>query len=151
MMVRVSDMQEPLRVWIVAEEDRYREALRDLVDHEPDLLCARAFDTHAQALSHLTERTAPDVLLLDIDSFRTDGPQTAQQVRLCSSVTKILALSGGDDGDRILRVLCAGARGCFSKGIPSVKIVEAVRNVVGRAGNPRWCIARRLLALFAPS
>ena len=115
-----------IRVLVAEDERPLRAALCDLVGAEPDIEIVGAAEDAPSAIRCAWE-TRPDVALVDVRMPGGGGPVAAREIRVCSPVTRVLALSAYEDRASVLEMLAAGAVGYLVKGTAPHEIVEAVR------------------------
>ncbi|PVE12753.1 LuxR family transcriptional regulator [Streptomyces scopuliridis RB72] len=82
----------------------------------------------------LIERTAPDVVLMDIRMPRVDGLTATETLRRRQDAPEVLVLTTFHADEQVLRAMRAGAAGFVLKDTPPAEIVTAVRCVA--AGDP---------------
>ncbi|MFE3824446.1 response regulator [Streptomyces sp. NPDC059092] len=82
----------------------------------------------------LVERTAPDVVLMDIRMPVMDGLAATEALRGVPEAPEVLVLTTFHADEQVVRALRAGAAGFVLKDTPPVEIVTAVRRVA--AGDP---------------
>ncbi|WP_326609906.1 response regulator transcription factor [Streptomyces scopuliridis] len=82
----------------------------------------------------LIERTAPDVVLMDIRMPRVDGLTATETLRRRQDAPEVLVLTTFHADEQVLRAMRAGAAGFVLKDTPPAEIVTAVRRVA--AGDP---------------
>ncbi|MFJ9031420.1 response regulator [Streptomyces sp. NPDC102274] len=82
----------------------------------------------------LIERTAPDVVLMDIRMPAVDGLTATEALRRRPDAPEVLVLTTFHADEQVLRALRAGAAGFVLKDTPPAEIVTAVRRVA--AGDP---------------
>ncbi|HEV7425009.1 MAG TPA: response regulator transcription factor [Thermoanaerobaculia bacterium] len=116
---------EPIRVAIIEDDYRARDALRQLLDGTPGYRCVGAFGSVAPALAaRLGE--LPDVLLLDIQLPGVAGSDAVGALRQLWPGAVVVMLTIMEDEDEILRSLCNGAHGYILKRTPPARLLEAV-------------------------
>ncbi|MGM1059851.1 response regulator [Saccharothrix sp. Mg75] len=121
------------RIAVVISDDdpMIRDALREVLDAEPDLeVVAVARD--ADEAIELTARHEPAVVVLDVRMPGGGGGRAAREIGLRSPRTGILALSAHADSAAVGEVRRAGVVEYLLKGVPNSDIVAAVR----RLGRP---------------
>lgn len=117
-----------LRVVISDDDPMIRDALREVLDAEPDLeVVAVARDAEEAVV--LTERHAPAVVVLDVRMPGGGGGRAAREISLRSPGTGILALSAFSDPAAVGEFRLAGVAEHLVKGVPNSDIVAAVRRV----------------------
>ncbi|MEH3089582.1 MAG: response regulator transcription factor [Microbacterium arborescens] len=125
-------MADALRVVIVDDHSIFRSGLRadlaagiEVVGEAADVASAVA----------VIDRTAPDVVLLDVHLPGGSGPERAGGAEVIAAVrataTRFLALSVSDAADDVVRVIRAGARGYITKGSSGGEVSRAVVAVAG--------------------
>lgn len=126
-------MTDPkLRVVISDDDPMIREALREVLDAEPDFeVVAVARD--ADEAIELVTRHAPAVVVLDVRMPGGGGGRAAREIRLRSPNTGILALSAFADQEMHREIQSAGVGEHLVKGVSIDDIVAAVRRL-GRPG-----------------
>ncbi|MFE2941885.1 response regulator [Streptomyces sp. NPDC059255] len=82
----------------------------------------------------LVERTAPDVVLMDIRMPVMDGLTATETLRRIPGAPEVLVLTTFHADEQVVRALRAGAAGFVLKDTPPTEIVTAVRRVA--AGDP---------------
>ncbi|NUT51888.1 MAG: response regulator transcription factor [Saccharothrix sp.] len=117
---------------VISDDDPLlRDALRDVLDAEPDLEVVAVARDADEAIA-LVERHAPAVVVLDLRMPGGGGGRAAREIRVRSPRTGILALSALADPDVFREIRSAGVEEHLVKGVPNDDIVAAVR----RLGRP---------------
>ncbi|MCE6995572.1 response regulator transcription factor [Saccharothrix sp. S26] len=126
-------MIEPRLSVVISDDDpMIRDALREVLDAEPDFeVVAVARD--ADEAIELVERHAPAVVVLDLRMPGGGGGRAAREIRLRSPRTGILALSAFADQESYREIESAGVVEQLVKGASNSDIVAAVRRL-GRPG-----------------
>lgn len=120
-----------LSVVISDDDPMIRDALREVLDAEPDLeVVAVARD--ADEAIELAERHTPAVVVLDIRMPGGGGGRAAREIRRRSPSTGILTLSAFADQEAVGEIRSAGVSEHLVKGAPNSDIIDAVR----RLGHP---------------
>ncbi|TQM85519.1 response regulator receiver domain-containing protein [Saccharothrix saharensis] len=121
-----------LRVVISDDDPMIRDALREVLDAEPDFeVVAVARD--ADEAIELVERHSPAVVVLDVRMPGGGGGRAAREIRLRWPNTGILALSAFTDRETFREFQSAGVGEHLVKGASNSDIVAAVRRL-GRPG-----------------
>jgi two-component system, NarL family, response regulator NreC len=142
----------PIRLAIIDDHSSFREGFVAALSFEHD------FDVVAQGASAkeaigLVERTAPDVLVIDISMPEIDGLFAVRRVAAARMKTRSLVLTGHATVDFGVAAFGAGASGFASKAQNLVEIFAAIRHVaagdryVAPAMSPRVVEAARAGAL----
>ncbi len=145
-------MSDPIDVWLVEDNDRFRRTLRRALEQTEGLQCRADFRTCEalfKSLTHDPAPPAPHVVLLDIGLPGMSGLDALPRFEEVAATTKVIVLTAFEDEDKIFRALCAGAVGYLLKTASLDEISAAIGEVVqgGAAMNPK--IARRVLNLFS--
>ena len=128
-----------VRVALADDQPLVRSGLRMILEGEPDLeIVGEASD--GDAAVDLVTRTAPDVLLLDVQMPGTDGLAAMARISDAGLPTRVLMLTTFDLDKYVYRAMRAGASGFLLKDMAGEDIVAAVRQV-----------ARGADALLAPA
>ena len=125
-------MAERLRVVIVDDHSIFRSGLRADLAEGIEVVGEAADVASAVAV---IDRTAPDVVLLDVHLPGGSGHERAGGAEVIAAVqtaaTRFLALSVSDAADDVVRVIRAGARGYITKGSSGAEVSRAVVAVAG--------------------
>lgn len=122
-----------MRVLVADDEPALRDALADLLAHEPSLALVGTAADADQAVS-LAHREQPDVALVDVSMPAGGGPRAAREIVRTSPRTRVIALSAFEDRATVLEMLRAGAVGYLVKGAGGEEIVDSIHRVAnGRA------------------
>jgi EAL domain-containing protein (putative c-di-GMP-specific phosphodiesterase class I) len=120
-------------VLVADDEPALRDALADLLAHEPSLALVGTAADADQAVS-LAHREQPDVALVDVSMPAGGGPRAAREIVRTSPRTRVIALSAFEDRATVLEMLRAGAVGYLVKGAGGEEIVDSIHRVAnGRA------------------
>lgn len=119
---------EKITVLIVDDHPLIRQALRAVLEKEPDMEVVAETGDGASAVA-MVEELRPDVVIMDVSLPGMGGADATRRVRMVSPETAVLALTVHDDDATIAEVLLAGALGYLTKGIFDKEVVWAVRTV----------------------
>ena len=162
-----------IRIVLADDHKMILAALRSLLEKEIDIsVVGEAGD--GTALLDLVERTAPDVVVVDVGMPGMNGIEATRRLLAVRPLLKVIALSAYSDKRFVLEMLEAGAKGYLIKAsagdelprairaiaqgstylCPEVAgtLVEAARGKSSRAGNAAAKLGRRereVLALLA--
>jgi len=117
----------PIDVLVVDDHPVFRLGVRTRLSAEPDIVVVGEADTGAAALE-LVERTAPDVVLVDLNLPDIDGVELIRQLGAVAPRTAPLVLTMLS-ADAVTAAVRAGARGYLLKDAEPGRIVAAVRAV----------------------
>src|SRR5919204_6339514 len=118
------------RVRIVLADDHqmFRDALRRLLDAEPDLVVVAEAGSAEEAIA-LTLRYEPDVLLLDVAMPNGSGLSVIEQITAASKGSRIIMVTGAIEDTDLLRALHLGARGFVLKESGATQLLASIRTV----------------------
>jgi EAL domain-containing protein (putative c-di-GMP-specific phosphodiesterase class I)/ActR/RegA family two-component response regulator len=123
-----------VRVLVADDDPRFRGLLSAVVACEPTLELVGAAADSDEAIA-MTERLAPDVVLLDVAMPAGGGPRAAREIRTRSPRSRLLALSGSGERDAVLEMLRAGAIGYLVKGGSNSSLIEAIHRTARGEGD----------------
>jgi DNA-binding NarL/FixJ family response regulator len=114
---------------VLANDNRmFREALRTLIDAEPDLQVVGEAADGLEAVA-LTRQLNPDILLLDVSMPHGDGIDALRQLATSPSNTRIIVLTASADQPATATVLRLGAHGLVPKESGLALLLRALRGV----------------------
>lgn len=119
-----------IRVFVVDDHPLVRQALRDALRHERDMVVCGEADDRDEALRGIAD-AEPDLAIVDLRLRTSDGLDLVRDLRDRHPKVLSLVLSMQDESITAERAVRAGARGYVSKQEPPKKIMEAVRRVLG--------------------
>ncbi len=134
-------------VAIVEDDTRMREAVRELIDAEPDFRCGGVYGSAEHALRNLGGFPA-DILLLDIHLPGMAGSDAVRLFHDRFPSTRIVMFTVFEDDARIFTSLCNGATGYVLKKTPPPKLFQALRDARDGGSPLSPEIARRVVDLF---
>jgi two-component system, NarL family, response regulator NreC len=115
-----------IRVLVADPYPRLRQAVRALLEREPDLHVVGEAIGGFQALQ-LVEQHCPDVLLLELTLPGLEGLQVARQVRQRFAGTRIVVHSMHATEDYVRDALAVGASAYVVKGSTANELGRAIR------------------------
>jgi len=126
------DEVAPQRVRIVLADDHqmFRDAVRRLLDAEPDLVVVGEAGDGEEAVA-LTLQYEPDILLLDVAMPHANGMEVLQQIAAASKATRIIMVTGAVEENELRQALRLGARGFVLKESGAAQLLESIRVVHG--------------------
>ncbi|MCW2925475.1 MAG: response regulator receiver modulated metal dependent phosphohydrolase [Thermoleophilia bacterium] len=104
-----------LRVLVVDDDRDLREVVAETLDLDPRItVVARAHD--GEEAVRLASEVSPDVVLMDVNMPRLDGPAATERIVAAHPDVRVVALTGTVDPDAVTRMILAGAVGYAVKG-----------------------------------
>ena len=119
-----------VRIGLADDHQMFRDAVRRLLDAEPDLVVVGEASDGAEAVA-LTLQYEPDILLLDVAMPHGNGMQVLQQIAAASKATRIIMVTGAVEEYELRQALRLGARGFVLKESGAVQLLESIRVVHG--------------------
>jgi signal transduction histidine kinase len=130
--VRMSPPVPPVRVFVVDDNDGFRESLVALLDTD-DLVVVGQANRGELALA-LVNDADPDVVLMDVRMPDMDGVETTRRLKLLLPGVGIVALTGLEDQRVVRDMLVAGASGYVLKDSDGEEILHAVMQAAAGGG-----------------
>lgn len=127
--VKVAKKGSPVSIFIVDDHPIVRQGLRQLVEHEPDMIVCGEAESAAEGLKGIGKH-APDVAVVDLTLKDGNGLDLTRDIRARHPQTRILVLSMHDASIYAERVLRAGAMGYLMKEEATEKVIGAVRTIL---------------------
>ena len=125
-----SSSSPPARIIIADDHELVREAMRSLLDSEPDLrIIDEAKD--GQESIELTRLQRPDLVIMDVRMPKVNGLEATQTIKEELPTTKVLIWSAYEDPVLVSDAVRAGADGYVLKLSPVQELVDAIRGVLG--------------------
>jgi DNA-binding NarL/FixJ family response regulator len=148
-------MAERIRVAIVDDQRLLREGFRKLIELEPDLEVVGMASDGEEALATVellhAERTAPDVVLMDVRMPRLDGIAATRVFKERWPEIRIVILTTFDDRELIQAGLQAGALGYVLKDITAEQLATTIRGVAQGQILLHPDVARKVIPSFSPA
>jgi DNA-binding NarL/FixJ family response regulator len=137
-------------VLVVDDDPLVRAGLAMMLGGTPDIRVVAEAGDGTQVLP-MTDRHAPDVVLMDIRMPNMDGLTATEALRGRRHAPEVIILTTFDADEHVLRALRAGAAGFVLKDTPPAEIVDAVRRVAQGLPVLSPAVTRRLIARVAGS
>lgn len=117
-----------IRVVIADDQHLIREAIRVLLEREPDIEVIGEAQNGIEAVE-LAKQLLPDVLILDINMPRLDGLEATRRISELRLPIQVLILSMYSEDSLIKNALRSGARGYVLKGSVAGELRTAIRKL----------------------
>jgi len=118
-----------IRIMLVEDHTVVREALRGMLEKEPDMqIVAEAGD--GETALRLSREVAPEVVVMDVSMPGIDGIETTRRLLAWNPAIKVLALSTYRDWRIIQQILDSGAAGYVVKSAAGAELRRGIRAVV---------------------
>jgi NarL family two-component system response regulator LiaR len=141
-------MSRKIRVLIADDHALVRDGIRELLARYDDISVVGVAGDGLEAI-RLTNKTKPDVVIMDIRMPRLDGIQATIRIQRLWPTTGVLLLTEYDDATYVMGLLEAGAAGYLLKTTHKTQLVEAVRAVREGEAIINSSVLRKLLTYMA--
>ncbi len=128
--MEMAQQTRPYRILIVDDAPAVREAIRWLLEDEPDLTVVGEASNGLEALQR-TAGLLPDVVILDVEMPLMDGFTVARSLKAAIDPPLVLFLSVHGDATARARGLAAGGDGFIEKGADWPTLIEQLRRLLG--------------------
>ncbi len=136
-------------VWLVEDNELYRDTLARLLGRSEALRCTRTFADGESALAILAEgRELPRLILMDLALPGMNGTECVLHIRRRFPSIPVVMLTIHQNDDQIFEAICAGASGYMLKSSSHDEIVHGLENVLGGGAAMDARTARRVLEMF---
>lgn len=137
-----------VRILLADSHSLFREAVKGVLQSEPDLKVVAEADDGLQAVAE-AERAEPDVAVLNADLPNCDGLRAAEQIAIRAPGCRVLLLSDEEDERILQEAFEAGASGYLTKKTPLADLIDATRAVSkGEPVIPRHMLGPLLAGLI---
>jgi DNA-binding NarL/FixJ family response regulator len=117
-----------IRVAIADDHAVVRQGLRTFLELQDGMEVVGEAADGEEAVA-VVERTAPDVVLLDLVMPRVDGLEATRRIREAAPGTRVLVLTSFADDRTVLPAIRAGAAGYLLKDVQPPELAAAIRTV----------------------
>jgi DNA-binding NarL/FixJ family response regulator len=135
-------------VLLADDQELMRMGFRMVIESQPDMSVVGEAANGLEAVT-ATERTAPDVVLMDVRMPELDGVEATRLITAAHSAARIIILTTFDLDEYVYAGLRAGASGFLLKDAPPGELLSAIRSVANGDAVVAPRITRRLLSAFA--
>ncbi len=142
-------MEKTIRVALVEDDPDIRHLMQLIIDGSPGFACRQVYDSCEVAIPALTGNP-PDIVLMDIDLPEMSGIEGARRLKELLPTLNVVMLTVYEDNDSVFDSLCAGAVGYLVKGLPPVRLLDAIREAYEGGSPMSAAIARRVVRSFQP-
>lgn len=117
-----------LRILLADDHQIFREALRALLEKEPDMEVV-AETGNGLEIHRLASEYAPDIVCMDINMPGMNGIEATRRVLAVCPAAKVIALSAFPDHRYVQDMINAGASGYVTKAEAGDELLRAIRTV----------------------
>ena len=137
-----------ISVLLVDDAALLRMGFRMVLEAQPDMAVVGEAGDGAEAVA-LTERLAPDVVLMDVRMPGVDGIDATARISALASPSRVLILTTFDLDEYAFAALRAGAAGFLLKNVHPAELIAGIRTVAAGDGVVAPRITRQLIEAFA--
>ncbi|PUA82857.1 response regulator [Nocardioides currus] len=141
-------MSEPIRVFLVDDQQMVRAGFRMLVESQDDMVVVGEAGDGGEALALLAV-TASDVVLMDVRMPRMDGVEATSRLLATPDPPRVIVLTTFDLDEYAFAAIRAGASAFLLKDATPPDLLGAIRSVVAGDAVVAPSTTRRLLDHFA--
>lgn len=138
---------EKLTLLIVDDHAMFRDGLRLLLEHQPDMTVVGEAGDGLSAV-RMAGEFAPDIILMDLQLPGTSGIEAIGDIIARNPASRIIVLTMYHDDDLIDRAIHAGALGYILKDSRAVELLNAIRAVAAGRVAIDPDVEARLVALY---
>jgi DNA-binding NarL/FixJ family response regulator len=137
----------PIKVTIIEDDARVREALVEMINEAPGMRCVAHFDCAEAALKGFSGHET-DVALVDINLPGRSGIELVGELKTRHPKLHLVMMTVYEDTEQIFNSLQAGATGYLLKRARPMDIINAIHDV-HKGGSPMSPeIARKVVLFF---
>jgi DNA-binding NarL/FixJ family response regulator len=136
-----------IKVSIVEDDARTREALEVLLNGTPGFKCLSVHPDGEHALRNLPCEQV-DVVLMDLSLPQLSGTECIRKLKERRSELLILVITVHEDAPKIFSALQAGASGYLLKRTPPARVLEAIEELTNGGSPMTPAIARKVIQHF---
>lgn len=117
-----------IRLALVDDHTIMREALREILQREPDIDVVGEAGCGTAALA-LAQEVSPDLMVMDIALPDISGIETTRRIVASHRHIEVLALSTHIDRRFVVQMMAAGAKGYINKAAGRHELLQGIRTV----------------------
>jgi DNA-binding NarL/FixJ family response regulator len=135
-------------IGIVEDDEQIREGIITYLHRHDQFVCDWSYGSVEDLLSNLSERSIPNVLIMDIGLPGMSGIEGMKIIKGKYPSIDIIVFSVYNDSKKIFDSLCAGATGYLLKNTPLEEIKDGIE-LLAKGGSPMSPqIARKVIEYF---
>lgn len=120
--------EETVRILIADGHSLFREAVKTILENEPDFAVIAEAGEGMQAVSE-AERTDPNVALVGMNLPNCDGVRATALIKERVPECRVMLLTDEEDQSTLVDAVEAGANGYLSKESPLADLIDATRAI----------------------
>lgn len=119
---------DPIRVLVADRQALFRQALRSILEEEPDMCVVGEIGDEDRVVSE-AQRTRPDVILLDEALSLGGGAHPASILRRVLPACQVVVIASVEDDAGLLEAVEAGVVGYITRDVGLKDLIEGTRDV----------------------
>ncbi|VGO18583.1 response regulator [Pontiella sulfatireligans] len=124
-------------IWIVEDNDDYREQLADLLSLDASIKCPNTFASYEEAREQMeSDDTLPDIMLMDLNLPGIHGIEAIREMKQSHPAVQTVVLTVAGNRKTVFEALRAGAAGYLLKSEPFEGILQHIHEVIEGGGIP---------------
>lgn len=117
-------------LWIIEDNDDYREQLADLLELDESIQCPHSFASYEEAREQLLESDPPEVILIDLNLPGTHGIDAIRELKKSHPLLQTIVLTVAGNRKTVFEALRAGASGYLLKSETFEGILQHIHEVI---------------------
>lgn len=136
-----------IRICLVEDDNIIREGFVMLLNENQGFRVTGAYNSCEDFLKNV-QTDKPNVVLMDIELPGMNGIEGIERTKKLYPQAQIIVVTVYENDDLVFKALCAGAGGYLTKNMPSQRLIEAIREIMGGGAPMSTNIARLVVASF---
>ena len=136
-----------IKISLVEDDNIIREGFVMLLNENQGFKVVSAYNNCEDFLRNV-QIDKPNVVLMDIELPGMNGIEGIERAKKIYPHAQIIVVTVYENDDLVFKALCAGAGGYLTKNMPSQRLVEAIREIMGGGAPMSTNIARLVVASF---
>lgn len=143
--------KNPYNVWIVEDDQMFRESLEDLIEVSAEFELIHSVDSVEKAIRSFGIKDHPDIILEDIGLPGLSGVEAISIYKKLYPDVMVIILTIFDDDQRVFEAIKAGADGYLLKRTPGREIINGIHQVINGGASISPPIAKKIMKMLATS
>lgn len=130
---KISASETDINIVLIDQEISIRSAIANMIDNIDGYFVAGQYNSFLEAKAALIQN-CPDIILLAIELIGVNTVDTILLIKKMHTSIHIIALTKFVHSETIFTVLRNGVSGCLSKNTSTIKMIEAIGEVMNGGG-----------------
>lgn len=140
---------KPFNVWIVEDDQMFRESLEDLMYISKEFNVVHSVDSVEKAVQAFGVKERPDIILEDIGLPGLSGIEAISIYKKLYPDVLIIILTIFEDDERVFNAIKSGADGYLLKRTPGAEIINGIKEVLKGGASISPSIAKKIIKMLA--